>query len=104
MDLLDANIILSTIFLATSITILWIGFFFLLQPETMYNKLRNIMTHIFLAWGAHFAVVGLQMLFEVFFGHALLSLASMRLISSLLVLIEFIALLRLYVYIRNHHD
>jgi hypothetical protein len=62
------------------------------------------MTHIFIAWGIHFTVVGLQVLFEVVFGHRLLSQPSMRMVSALFVLIEFIALLRLYVYIRSRHD
>lgn len=104
MSIIDPDILFSSILLITSIPILWIGLFFFMQPKNAHFRLKNIMTHIFIAWGIHFTVVGLQVLFEVVFGHRLLSQPSMRMVSALFVLIEFIALLRLYVYIRSRHD
>lgn len=104
MDLLGANIYMSSILLITSVPIFWIGFFFMMQPPVLHNKLRSIMTHMFLAWGAHFSLVGLELLFEVICGRPLFSLAILRIISAFLILLEFAALLRLYCYIRFDHD
>lgn len=103
MDLIDANVLTSTVFLITSIPILWIGFFFLMQPEKNHVRLKNIVTWLFIVWGLHFAVVGLQILFEVGFSRPLFAQANMRLLSSGFVFAEFCILLQFYDYIRNNH-
>lgn len=104
MNIIDENVLTSTIFLATSIPILWIGFFFLMQPKGEHVELKNIVTWLFIVWGAHFAVVGLQLLYQVVMIESLFPTAVMKLLSASFVFIEFVILLRFYFYIRRNHE
>ncbi len=102
MYIINANAITSAVFLATGLVALWIGFFFLHQKG--YNGLGKTLTVLFLSWGAHFMIVGVQVTWDVFYDTALLKQAPMRLLSAFFVMIEFCSLLRLYSYIKRLHE
>ncbi|TXH07887.1 MAG: hypothetical protein E6R04_11970 [Spirochaetes bacterium] len=63
------------------------------------NGLKSILIHLFFAWSGHYITIGSLTFGSFILGHEILPLNTLRLIASLFVVIQFIALLRLYFYI-----
>lgn len=99
----DANLLASAIFLFTSIPILSIGLFFYIKPTTHFERLKQIISHLFFVWGAHFLVVGGTIGCDFFVETRCMQPETMRMLSASFVFIEFIIMIQLYSYIK-HHD
>lgn len=63
------------------------------------NGLKSILLNLFFAWSAHYLIIGLITLTSFLTGHEIIPLDALRLMASIFVLFQLLALCRLYFYI-----
>lgn len=65
------------------------------------NGLKSILCHLFGAWSLHYFIIGLLTFASVVIGQEVVPLNTLRLFAAFFVLIQFVALIRLYFYIHK---
>ncbi len=97
---MNGALLLGLTYLFSGITAIFMAIYFL---KINTNGLRSIIIHLFGAWSGHYIVVGAITLKSYLDKAEVLPLDTLRMVAAFFVLMQFIALCRLYFYIIKKH-